>query len=235
MIHVTWMNLLCRRLLMAVSLMVFLSLVPSCSRGAGHTSSASPAVPSTSINLPTTSPATSLPNAVTFDFDSGSPTPLLRQSTPVDLTAGDITAHFSSPTDPAAFSIQDHSTTNFNLSLFSGNYLVVNTVERSILNIKFSKPLVGITLTFATIDYHDPGAGGTASTIQLTAYNGSSTGTPLGSVNAHGTFSADSYPQGTLSFRAANQPFDTVAITVPFMPQGATGFLVDNVVVTALR
>ena len=220
---------------LGISLVALTSYVASCSKGGGQTTTTSPTSLSPATTSPSTSPTTATPKSVTFDFDTGSPAPSLRQNTPFDVSSGGITAHFSSPSDPAAFSVQDHSTTTFNLSQFSGNYLNDNTVDRNTLNIKFSQPVVSITLTFATVDYHDPGAGGTATPIQLTAYNGSSTGTPVGSATAHGEFSSDSYPQGTLSFSSGSQAFDTVAVVVPFLAQGATDFLVDNIVVTTPR
>jgi hypothetical protein len=86
-------------------------------------------------------------------------------------------------------------------------------------------------LKFATVDYHDPGAGGTASTIKLTAYLNSTTSTPIGATTTYGTFSTDTYPQGTLSFNSST-PFDVVTIELPFMQQGAAVFLVDNITVT---
>ncbi len=172
-------------------------------------------------------------STVTFDFDAGSPTLMVRQNTPFDQTVSGVTAHFSSPSDPAAFSIQNHDTTLFTLSQFSGNYLYDNTPFKAALHIKFSQQLTSLTLTFATIDYHDPGAGGNPSDIKLTAYMNSTTGAPVGSVTTHGTVSTDSYPQGTLSFSAAGQLFNLVVIELPYLPQGATDFLVDNVTVTA--
>ncbi len=168
-----------------------------------------------------------------FDFDSGSPTPTLRQSTPFNITSGDVTARFTSPQDPSAFSVQSQATTLFTLSSFSGNYLVDNGPQRNTLYIFLNKPIVNITLTFATIDYHDPGTGGTPSTISLTAYAGTPSGTPVGNSTAHGVFTNSSYPQGTLSLTSFSNPFNVVAIVIPYQPQGAVDFLVDNIYLTS--
>lgn len=48
-----------------------------------------------------------------FDFDTGFPTFVEGQSTPLNQTSGAITAYFSSPFDPAAFSVQSYDTTFF--------------------------------------------------------------------------------------------------------------------------
>lgn len=213
-----------------ISLVAFTSFIASCGKGTNQPTSTSPTASLPPSTLPTTSPTGGESTSVTFDFDTGSPVLSLRQNTPFDQTSGGVIAHFSSPSDPATFSIQNHDTTFFNLGEFSGNYLFDNTPTRNILNITFNRPVTGITLTFATIDYHDPGAGGQPSSLQLTAYNTSGGTTPIGSVSAFGTFTNDSYPQGTLSFSSPNQPFDSVAIEIPFLAQGATDFLVDNII-----
>jgi len=165
---------------------------------------------------------------VTFNFDTGTPTLSTGQNVPLDQTSGGVTAHFSSPSG-MAFSVQSNATTSYTLSQFSGNYLWPNSMNRNRLDIKFSEHLSGITLTFATIEYHDPG--GTPSSIQLTAYENSTATPPVGSATAYGSnIIGDSYPQGALSFTSA-QPFNLVEIVVLNQPQGATEFLADNITV----
>ena len=67
-------------------------------------------------------PLSSQAQAVTFDFDTGVPATSAGQNTPLDQTSGGVTAHFSSPSDPA-FSVQNPGSTQFKLSQFSGDYL----------------------------------------------------------------------------------------------------------------
>ncbi len=186
-------------------------------------------------NLTTTSTTTAVvpnPAAVTIDFDAGLQALSLGQSTPFNQTSGGLAASLSSPSDPAAFSVQSSDTTFFRLSEFSGNYLYPNKPFRTYLDIRFSQPLNNITMTFATIEYHGPGNVETPSNVKLTAYMNSTNTTAIGSVITHGTFSSDSYPQGILIFNSDGQPFDLVRIEVLYQPSGASAFLVDNIVVS---
>jgi hypothetical protein len=179
--------------------------------------------------LPVSNLVAKASSVVTFDFDTGTPALSAGQSTPLDQTSGGVTTHFSSPSDPA-FSVQNHDTTFFTLSQFSGLYLYPNNIYRNALDIKFSQQLSNITLTFATVDYHDntevPG------NITLTAYLNSTETAPVGSATNHGTFANDTYPMGILSYYASGQPFDLVEIVVPYQPSGTTSFLLDNITVT---
>jgi uncharacterized protein (TIGR03437 family) len=165
---------------------------------------------------------------VVFNFDTGTPAPAAGQNIPFDQTAGGITAHFSSPSG-AAFSVQSDATTGWKMSQFSGNYLYDNTLNRNVLEIKFSRQLTGITLTFATADFQQVEI---PTTIQLTAYLGSNGTPPLGSATAHGTYASDTMPMGTLSFSSGGRPFDLVEIVTPPQTLGATDFFVDNITVT---
>ncbi|MEM3881302.1 MAG: hypothetical protein QXD19_06110 [Candidatus Bathyarchaeia archaeon] len=77
--------------------------------------------------------------------------------------------YFASPSDTPSeptFSIQSYETTLISLSEFSGKYLYDNKPSRDVLEIRFSQPLIGITLTFATVEYRTE-----ASNITLTAYS----------------------------------------------------------------
>jgi len=114
----------------------------------------------------------------------------------------------------------------------SGNFLYQNGISKNSLYVKFNVNVKSISLTFATVDYHDPGVNGTASNIRLTAYVNTVSGTNVGTVITHGTFTTDTYPQGTLTFSApADQTFNFVVIDLPPLAQGASVFLVDNIVV----
>ncbi len=42
----------------------------------------------------------------------------------------------------------------------------------------------------------------------------------------------DAYPEGTLSFSFGGQPFNLVLIDLPFIQNGASGFIIDNITVT---
>jgi hypothetical protein len=180
---------------------------------------------------------TALPSTVSptqvflvFNFDDASP-PLLRQGTPFDQTSGEVKAHFSSAFDPGGFSIQNHDTNFFNLSQFSGSYLCDSSPYRNALTIRFNRPLASISLSFATVDYHDPGTSATPTEIKLTAFVDSTQNPALVSVTGHGTFSNDSFPQGKITANPL-QPFNLVTLELPFIPQGAVDFFVDNIEVT---
>lgn len=167
----------------------------------------------------------------TFDFDTGLPALAAGQSTPFDQTSGGITAHFSSPADPAAFSVQNRNTVFYTLSQFSANYLSDNNPFANALEIEFTHELSAITLTFATTDYHGVGEVEHPTEVKLTAYSDSTGTTAVGSVTARGSFSSDPYPQGTLTL-SPGQPFKLVRIELVPQPMGATYFMVDNIRVT---
>jgi hypothetical protein len=167
---------------------------------------------------------------VTFDLDTGTPPLSTGQNIPIDQTAGGLTAHFSSP-QGAVFSIQTDRTTQFTLSRFSGHYLYDNDLNRNFLDIAFSQPLGAIAIVFATADFQQVEV---PTTMQLTAYRGATGMQPVGTATAHGTYGGDTMPMGTLSFNSGGQPFDVVELVLPFQPQGATDFLVDNITVTTI-
>jgi hypothetical protein len=165
---------------------------------------------------------------VTFDFDTGVPVFSIGQNTPFDQVAGGVTAHFSSPTDPA-FSIQTDTSTGWHMSQFSGRYLYDNNLNPNVLNIKFSRPVTAITFTFATADFQQVEV---PTTIQVTAYMDSKTTPPVGSASGHGTYATDTMPMGTLTLNTGTQAFNLVQIAIPPQPLGATDFFVDNITVT---
>ena len=175
-------------------------------------------------------PASAAPSPIAFDFDTGAPTLSEGQNTPLDQTSGGVTAHFSSPSDPATYSVQSYGTTFLVLSQFSGKYLFDNKPSSDYLDIKFSTSVLITNLTFATIEVHG-GPGTEPCYITLTAYVDSPTSTPVGSTMARGTWSSDSYPQGTLSFDSGGKPFNLVRLYMPYQRPGVTDFFVDNVVV----
>ena len=158
---------------------------------------------------------------VLFDLDTG--TPGLGSGLPFDQTVGGITAQFSSPSGNA-FSLQSDGTTFFHLSQFSGKYLYPNNQNRNVLSIAFSRPLTGVSVVFATVEYQDNAE--VPSIIQLTAHSGP---TPVGTATARGAYLGDTYPMGTLTFSSTAQPFDEVDIVVPYTPVGTTVFLADNI------
>jgi hypothetical protein len=87
-------------------------------------------------------------------------------------------------------------------------------------------------MTFKTAELHDPGPGGTGSPIRLSAYLNSvsnSVGSPV-TVNGQET-PFDTYPEGTLSFISGGLPFNLVEIDLPFILNGASGFIIDNVTI----
>ncbi len=167
---------------------------------------------------------------VNFNFDDGVPALVPGQGTSFDQTSAGLSAHFSSPSDNhgPAFSIQSDSTTGFRMSLFSGNYLYDNNLNRNLLDIKFSQPINSISLAFATADFQQVEV---PTTIQVTAFQNSTGTSPVGSATAHGTYGSDTMPMGTLSFSTSGQSFDLVEIGIPFQPRGASDFFLDNIVV----
>lgn len=107
------------------------------------------------------------------------------------------------------FSIQSQSTTSLKLSQFSGKYLYDNVSSRDVLDIKFNAGIVNIKFTFATVELQNNVP--VPSDILLIAYLNSSF---VGSIKAYGSYSTDSYPEGTLLF-SVGQPFNWVRISVP--------------------
>ncbi len=168
------------------------------------------------------------PATATFDFDSGTPALVATQAgTPLDQTSAGVTAHFTSPTVGAGgFSVQSDATTHFHLSQFSGNYLYPNSVYNPALDIQFSQPLTSITFTYATADFTQNNV---PTTIQVTAYQGSTANPAVGSASGHASYGTDTMPMSTLTFTSAT-PFDVVEIAIPPAPLAASDFLVDNII-----
>jgi len=164
---------------------------------------------------------------VTFDFDSGTPSLQVFQNVPFDQTAGGLTASFSSPAG-AAFSVQSDASAGLSLSKFSGQYLEANNLERNLLEIKLSQKVVGLSLTFATADFHHTEV---PTSLEAKTFLDTTQGSPLGSATAHGSYASDTMPIGTLSV-GATQPFNLVQIGTVVGTGATTAFLVDNVVVT---
>lgn len=200
-----------------------------------------------SVHIPSRAPDSVTPNntppngtanytTITFNFDTGSPSLIEGQNTPLNQTSSGLLASFSSPSDSAnpAFSIQSYETTFFTLSEFSGKWLYDNRITRDALIIRFSQQLISINFTFATLEYHG-GPTTEPTEIKLTAHMDSTETAPIGSATARGTFSSSSYPQGTLSFASANKPFNLVRIEIPYVPNGATDFFVDNITVAPVQ
>jgi cellulase/cellobiase CelA1 len=115
--------------------------------------------------------------------------------------------------------------------MFPGKYLYQNSILRVSMDIKFSAPLKSIRLTFATNDSHGAGNVNNATDIKLNAYMGSTSTSPVGTATARGTFTSESFAEGTLSFNSA-QSFDLVRLELAIVPQGATAFMIDNITVT---
>ena len=166
-------------------------------------------------------------DTATFDFDTGTPATFAGEGIPLDQTSGGVTAHFSSP-QGSVFSIQNDGSTQFHLSQFSGNYLYPNNLNRNYLDISFGQQLTSITLTFATADFQQVEV---PTTITLTAYVNSTANPAVGSISTHGYYAGDTMPMGSLLFNSPG-PFNLVEIVLPYQPQGATDFLVDNIIVT---
>ena len=85
-------------------------------------------------------------------------------------------------------------------------------------------------MNFKTAELNDPGPGGTGSIIRISAYLNSTTNIVGNPVTTRGVESNDVYPEGTLSLNLVGQPFNLVVIDLP-TPTGASGFLIDNIIV----
>ena len=175
-------------------------------------------------------PAEGLPTLTTFafDFDTGTPPLAATQVTPFNQTLEGLTANFSSPSDPAAFSVKSLNAEGLKLPQFSGKYVYDNKPTRDILDVNFSSDIVAVRFTFATIEQQS-GAITLPSDILITAYKNTN---HVGSNRTYGRFSSDSFPQGMLFF-SAGVPFNWVRISIPSQTSGTTDFLVDNIIVTA--
>jgi len=182
---------------------------------------------STNLSLP---PSSSKLN-VTFDFDTGYPILAETQNTPLNQTANNVTAYFSSPSDTPlapAFSVQSYDTIFIKLSEFSGKYLYDNKPSRDILEIRFNQQLTAINVTFATVEHHTE-----PSSITLTTYLNSIDTSPVGQTASRGILQTALYPQGTLVFDSGSEPFNLVRIEIPYQGQWtATNFFIDNIIIT---
>ena len=166
--------------------------------------------------------------SVTFDFNTAAPALTNDQDTPFEQTARGLTAHFSSPADPA-FCVHNDATTGWSMSGFSSNYLFTCFAAGD-LNIHFSQPVSSIALAFATADFQEII---TPTTIQLTAYRNSGAAA-VGVVTTCGSYNpADTAPMGWIGFRST-VPFDQVNLTLPPAPMAATDFMVDSIVVATV-
>jgi hypothetical protein len=166
-------------------------------------------------------------STILFDFDTCIPNNILYHSTPLDQTCSGVLGHFSSTTDGqynGGFSVQNASTTGWVLSLFSGNYLIPNSLSPGRLDVSFSQTMNSISFPFATADFNQ---NETPTTIQLDMYLNNGL---VGSVQAHGTYGNDTMPMGTISFSGAD--FDRIEIWIPWQPLGTSDFLVDSLAVT---
>ncbi len=160
-------------------------------------------------------------NAVLFNFDSGP----LHGGTPLDQTAGGITAHFTA--SGSSYSIQSADVLGFTPAGFSGYCLYPDSVFASDLMISFNQSLTDVSILYAPEEY----ATDSSCTMKITAYLGTSAvGTNTTTIATPGT-----WPTGTLSFSSA-EPFDYVVIHYDKPPPtgGDYGpiFMADNLAVT---
>ena len=185
------------------------------------------------LGLPLAFPACA--QITSFDFDSGTPAPTLGKTTQFSYDSGGITAIFSSPTN-VAFSVQDANGVPgaSTLSLFSGQFLCPNSIDRAPLDIKLSQVATNISLVFATaqstaVEVPNP--------ITVTAYL-DSTSNPIGSpLTVSGVWRVgtvtEAYPSAALTFASdAQHPFNLIEIVME--PGGAGGIMLDNIAVQLL-
>jgi hypothetical protein len=168
--------------------------------------------------------------SVTFDFDSGTPAPTLGKTTPFSYDSNGVTATFNSTT-ANGFSVQDPNGVpgTATLSLFSGQFLCPNSIDRAPLSIMLSHGATNISLVFATaqstaVEIPNP--------ITVTAYR-DSTSNPVGlPLTVSGVWRVGSvteaFPSAALTFSSdAQHPFNLIQIVME--PGGAGGVMVDNI------
>ena len=158
------------------------------------------------------------PQTAVFDFDSGVPLLSVYQGLPRYQTVNDVTARLTGP-----FSVQSDTTTGWNMSQFSSQYLTANSLP-AVLDITFSQYITSVDFVFSTGDFPPIE---TPSLLQLTAYTNSVTTPAVGTATARGAYGADTMPMGTFSFASA-EPFNIVRIQMaPGQPSGL--FQLDNI------
>ena len=163
--------------------------------------------------------------AATFDFDTATPALTPGQNPPFDQTSGAITAHFS--VSSGGFSVQHAGSTMLTLSQFSGNYLYPSG-DNGVLVIQFSQQITNLAFNFATAEatpIENP------TPVGLIAYANATNTPAVGATNQAGKYFGsppNSLPMGLLTFNSAT-PFNLVTINI--QAGGATGFLLDNLVV----
>ncbi|MBN1368693.1 MAG: hypothetical protein JW954_00465 [Dehalococcoidaceae bacterium] len=182
--------------------------------------------------VPVTTPALPPGTTILFDFDTGTAAVLPGTTTPLEITANGLTARFSSPSDPAAFSIQSYDSTFLNLPRFSGRYLYQNPVFKTDMHITFDQPLAEISLVFAVLEYHGVGEVEQPTALRLTAYRDMAGTEQAGTATARGVPSDTTYPEGDLSFDAGGATFRMVVIELLYQQPGGTVFVLDDIAVT---
>lgn len=160
--------------------------------------------------------------AQVFDFDSAP----IHTSLPIDLTVGEVTAHFSSTGQ--GFSIQPASTMGFTPVGFGGLCIYPNSVFAADLLIGFSVPLTDFSIMYAP---QELGCDDSA-IMRVTAYlDGVVAGTATATAPAPGT-----WPTGTLSY-SDPAGFNQVVIHYdrrPTCTDYGPIFMADNMSVTAM-
>jgi hypothetical protein len=166
---------------------------------------------------------------IVFDFDTAVPQLPVGSSLPFSQSKGGLTADFSDTTRANGYSVQSAASTSYVLSQFSGNFLLPNGLAPGALNIQFGQAVRRISIVFATADFNQVEV---PTTVMLTAYNGTTASVPVGSVQAHGVYAADTMPMGTITFDSGGAAFSLVVLSIPPQIAGATDCLVDNITVT---
>jgi hypothetical protein len=140
----------------------------------------------------------------TFDNDSQGTTTAFTD------TVNGLSATFTSPSDPAGFSVQPSI-----FDTLTGNVLGSPLFQNNVpLTISFNANLSAITLLFATADFNTP------SPLTLTAYEGNA---PVGGATLPGMFlNGFLFPEGEIAFSGGN--FNSVVIS-----SNAPAFAIDNV------
>jgi len=158
-----------------------------------------------------------------FDFDT--PPVAGGTSAPFDLTVGGLTARFGAPLSGLGFFVTNQAQNGWNLPQFSENYLASANIGRPVLTIEFSRPLLGISMTFSTYDTHQNEV---PTLLKLDAFLNSA---PVGTSQARAVYGTAFLPEGSLAYSGGS--FDRIELNLVYEVNMGVGYAVDYILAEA--